>query len=499
MDQVDINNVDLQTKLVAQDILTKSASQPIYLSSIEVKGGETFSNDFFHKLLTPLMETSDYTFGKLIKNIERSYTRLNDTNVFSDIKVGLSTDYSSSFPMNVKNYNIDKTIPTKLKFEVIANNLNIGEYGLNLNNDTPLNVNLNYLNNNFNSNAELINMGVNYNPYKPNQHLLTNGRLITNLNNPRFKFLIDVTNLNQNNQVWQQSSEKSIGGLIGLQYCNNSNLDFLTGLAISKRTLHDIKDTASDDLKLFAGDYLKSSIVNQLNYSNSHFQYLNNITKNFPINGVNIKVANEISSNQESLDPNTSNMFIKSTISSKLFKSFWNNNVTFKLSNDVGLIYNPEDLPDKSSSANSDSSPSEKVHISDRFYLGGSDCFKGFSKNAVDLQGGNQLFKIDSQLLVKLPNFLYTPHTPKKSLEDGFGYEPNPLRLYTNGIIGSISNDILNDKNYCSSIGFGIKYFNNWANFDLGYYMAKRFDGSDLGIKDGFQFALSIGGSNRSL
>lgn len=499
MDKVDISSVDLQTKLVAQDILTKSSSQPIYLSSIEVTGGETFSNDFFLKLLAPLTETSDYTFGKLVKNVEKSYTRLKDTSVFNDIKVSLSTDYALAFPLDVKNYNIDKTIPTKIKFDVIANNLNIGEYGLNLNNDTPLNVTLNYLNNNFNSNAELINMGVDYNPYKPNQHLITNGKLITNLNNPRFKFLIDLFNLNQNNQIWQQSSEKSIGGLIGLQYNNNSNMNFLTGLSIIKRTLHDINDTAIDDLKNFAGEYLKSSIVNQLNYRNAKFQYLNNITKTFPINGININIANEISSNQESINPSNSNMFIKSVISSDFFKSFWNNNITFKISNDVGLIHDAKDFFNDAADTSEDVRSSTPIHTSDRFYLGGSDSFRGFSKNSVNFNGGNQLFKLDTQMLIKLPPFLYTPHTPLKNLEDGYGYEPNPLRLYTNGIIGNVSNDLLNDKSYCSSLGFGIKYFNNWANFDLGYYVSKRFNNETSGIKDGFQFAFSIGGSNRYL
>ena len=45
---------DLLTTLIAQDILTSSSSQPIYLSSVEVIGGETFSSDFFQEVIGPI-------------------------------------------------------------------------------------------------------------------------------------------------------------------------------------------------------------------------------------------------------------------------------------------------------------------------------------------------------------------------------------------------------------------------------------------------------------
>ncbi|EGV63290.1 hypothetical protein CANTEDRAFT_106260 [Yamadazyma tenuis ATCC 10573] len=482
MENISINHVDLQTKIIAQDILDKSSSQPIYLSSVEVVGGETFSNVFFKKLLSPLLETSDYTFGKLVSNVEASYNKLKDTEVFTDIGVSFSTDFTSGIPSNVKNYNskTDKPIPTKVKFDVKSINLNIGEYFLNLDNDTPLNVNLHYLNNNFNSNAELINVGVDYNPYKPNQHLVTNGKLISNLTNPRFKFVIDLFNTNQNNKIWQKSSENSLGGVIGLQYNNTSrNLHFLTGLSILKRKLHDMDDSTIDDVKLFAGDNIKSSIINELSYSNLSF--LNSATNNFPVNGFNFLLSNELSSNQQLNDPSSdSGYFCKSSFTSNIFKTFANNYLTLKISNSFGSIYNPllEEL-----------SP---VHVSDRFYLGGSKSFKGYSKNSINANGGNQFYKLDSSLFLKLPHFLYSPKHNQNN-------EANPLRLYVNGIAGNVSDNLLDDSSLSTSVGFGLKYFNNWAHFDLGYYLSKKINNVDqLGVKDGLQFSLSVGGSNRS-
>lgn len=476
MEKVDSNTVDLKTRILAHDILQRSNSQPIYLSSIEVEGGETFSNEFFKKLLSPLIDTSDLTLGTLVKNVEQSYNKLKDTEVFSDISVDLQSDFASSIPENVKSYNSsgDKIIPTKVKFNLSSIHLNLGEYFLNLDNDTPLNVKLNYLNNNFNSNAELIKVGVNYNPYKPNQHLITTGKLMASLNNPRFKFFIDFYNTTQNNQVWQQSSERSTKGLIGLQYNNSANnLKYTTGLSLLKRTLHDINDAATEDVKKFSGDYLKSSIVNELDYFNISF--LNNTTKNFPINGYKFNISNEASANQPFTDPDASKYFIKSKVTSMFYKSFWSNRITFKLANELGIIFNPfsdEQIP---------------VHVSDRFYLGGSQSFKGFGINSINTNGANQFYKIDSSILMKLPKFMYNPEHIKD-------FEENPLRLYVNGIAGNVSDNIINEGNINTSLGFGIKYFNQWANFDLGYYVSKRFNDSQFGIKDGMQFSISIGG-----
>lgn len=478
---------DLLTTLIAQDILTSSSSQPVYLSSVEVIGGETFSSDFFKKLLGPLVGTSDYTLSQLVENITVSRDRLVKADVFKSIGVSLHSDYSASIPQVLK-YNKDQLIPTKVIFDVEASNLNAGDGFLNLNNDDNLNVNLNYLNNNFNENAESVNFGVNYNPYKPNQHLIANAKFLANLNDPSLKFLFDLSNTHQNNQAWQQASEKTTGGLIGLQYTNKlKNLYILTGLSLAKRTIHDIRDGAPDELKYFSGDYLKSSIVNQLVYSNVSF--LNSITKNFPINGYNVTISNEISSNQEQDNIDNQTGFGKSTISTNLFASFANNNITAHLFNDIGGIYSPSSNP---------------IHVSDRFYLGGFHSLRGFSKNSINTSGASQFFRLGLTLYAKVPSFIYSSHKNAAanipSLEDGIGYEANPLRLYTTGSIGNVSNNILQDKNVASSIGCGFRYINHWANFDIGYYLAQRHNSdSSIGIKDGFQFSVSIGGSNRNV
>lgn len=349
---------DLQTKLVTQDILERSGSQPIYLSTIEVVGGETFSSNFFKKILSPLTENSDYTLSQLLQNVDQSYSRLMKTDVFKKVEISLHSDYVKKLP-EVTTYNSEPSIPTKVLFDLSSINLNNGDVFLNLNSDDVLNLDLNYLNNNFFENAEIINLHANYNPYKPNQHLFSDGKLAINLPNPLFKLVGHFYNTNSNNQAWQQLLEHTTGIFSGLQYLSEcKNLIALVGLGAAKRTLHDISDVALDDLKFFGGDYMKKSIVAGVKFNK--FQYLNKITKNFPTDGVSIELDNEISTNEDVLDKQAAanvSPFAKSTLSAKLFKSFCSNSITTQLAFNLGGIFTNASSP-------------VSIHTSDRFYLG---------------------------------------------------------------------------------------------------------------------------------
>ncbi|CUM68269.1 uncharacterized protein PRCAT00005991001 [Priceomyces carsonii] len=480
------NAPDLQSALIAQDILSWSGSQPIYLSQIEVDGGDKFSKDFFGKLFYPLLQTQDYTLSQLMNQVFASYQRLVKTDVFKQVDISLNSDFKATVPNELSQYNKDKPIPAKVLVKLAPIDLNSGEGFLNFNSQDNLNLKLDYLNNNFNGNAELVNFGVSYNPYKPNEHLIANAKFLGSLTNPSFKFIIDLLNSYQNNHSWQHSSTKSTVGSIGLLYSYES-LNLFTGISLAKRGIHDIDRTAPDEIKFFSGDNMKSSIVNQLRYSN--LSYLNIFTRNFPINGFTLAVSNEVSSNQEQENLNNKNMFVKSSISLNTFKSFFNNKATAKLDTEIGGIYNP-----------ASNSP---VHISDRFYLGGSESFKGFAKNAINVNGGSQYYKVGLTIYSKLPTFIYAPKgvtAANLPLEDKRVYEANPLRLYGTGLLGNVCNDLLQDRSAALTVGYGLRYFNNWANFDIGYYVSKRLgDESSFGLKDGLQFAVSIGGSNKSL
>lgn len=479
-------HTDLQSQLLAQELYSRSSAQPVFLSSVEVVGGDSFSREFFARLLRPLVSESDYTLTQFLQNVSESREKLVNTNVFKSVDVSLHTDYLALIPKDITNYNNEKPIYAKVLFDVVANNVNAADFFLNYNTDEDLSVTLNYLNNNLNKNGELVNVGANYNPYPPNLHLITNASLTSSLANPSFKFAVDLFNTHQNNQEWQHASENTSGGLIGLRYISPSNaFSSLIGALIAKRTIHDVNDNALQAVKNCTGDFLKSSIVGQLQYA--RITYLNSLTKNFPVAGFDILASGEFASNQEQSIPEQKS-FGKVSLTAKYIASYFNNALTTQVSADFGGIF----------------TQATSVHVSDRFYLGGRNTFRGFRKNAVDPNGGNQFYKLGFTFYSRLPKFLHSPKAPLVSnnlpIDDkSKNGEANPLRLYASSALASVSNNILQDDNAVASAGFGLKYINHWASLDLGYWFAGRLgNGGRTGVHDGFSLAVSLGSSNRT-
>ncbi|KAI5957807.1 hypothetical protein KGF57_003074 [Candida theae] len=481
--QVD-SNPNLKTKLIEQDVLQESQLQPVYLTRVEVNGGEDFSYQFFNKLLSPLLTTGDYTLSELTSRIGQSSQHLKDTGVFKDVGVVLEPDYYSNVPANITRFNRELSIPAKVIFDVSNVNLNTNQSFFNFNSEEYINLKVNHIDNNFNENAELVAVGVDYNPYKPYDYLLTNLKFISGLKDPRFKFVFDVGHNTRDNLGWQNFfKQNQLGGKIGLLYKTQREFDIFTGFQLLKRNLFDIDDGAHDDLKFFGGDFLKLSVLNKFKYES--IGYLNHATKNFPINGGRIQTESELSSVQEQSNASSRGEFIKSKVGFDLYKSIFNNYITTKFQGELGGIFT---LNSKF-----------PIHPLDKFYLGGYNSFAGFKKNSIEQQGGLQFYKLQATLYTKIPQFLYLPKLNAENSE--LLVESNPLRLYATGIVGNCiptqKNFFWNDANPAVSYGFGLKYFNRWANFDIGYYVSQKvgIDNFD-GVKNGLHFAVSIGASS---
>ncbi|KAL1576626.1 Omp85 domain-containing protein [Candida albicans] len=500
-------NPDLKSKLIEEQYLQESNNLPIYLTKIEVVGGESFSNQFFQNLLSPILQNGDLTFIQLVNKIKSSQSKLIETGIFDKVAIQILPDNFYSLSSNkIKSYNNEPSLLTKVLIDLSAINLSNNQGFFNFNNEEYLNLKLNHINHNFNGNGELISIGVDYNPYKPLDHLIANGKFISYLKNPKFKFLIDLQLNQENNEIWQDTKQEIIGGKLGLLYGNSTtnDLSVFTGFQLLKRNLINLDDGNFDSIKFFNGQFLKSSILNQLKYQK--IEYLHDQSKNFPKNGYELLFNGEISSNQEQLNANNRNEFIKTDLSINLYKSLFNEFFTTKFQAQLGGIYS-------FNNNNNDSNNNNKltpIHPSDKFYLGGYNSFPGFSKNSVELQGGDQYYKLQTTLYSKIPSLLYAPPPPSASAI-GLGNEQdlNPLRIYATGIIGNVVNsskaNLLEDENGAISYGFGLKYFNNWANFDIGYFFSKRLAFNNdtnsvntAGIKDGLHFSISIGGSNNN-
>lgn len=464
---------DTKVKLITEDILSRSSAQPIYLTSIEINGGELFSNNFFKKSISPLIESRDLTFQKLIENIDSSYENLNSIGIFKDIKIQLAEDYANTLP-KIKNYNFknDNVIKTKVKIDLLLKRLNVGELMIDLSNEIPLNVKLNYLNYNFNSNNEILNILVNYNPYKP-QYLFTKFELIKHLSS-RWSFDMNFQN-NKENLSYLSNKENILGGSVGLKY-TLSTTKMLLGLSMFKKK---IESVGASDV------YFKNSLFFNLDYNKLLFL---NEKLNFPVNGFKVDLTNEISSidnsnpfiesktdpepeNAASSNSNSNpNLFNKLKLKSDFYYSVLNNHLTFNLSNEFGLIMNPNNL---------------NICPNDKFYIGGLNSINSISSiNAIikkhDASFDN-FFRINSFIYFKLPKSIHH-----------LSNDENPLRFYTNFIFNNLDNFNV------SSVGFGLKYFNNSANFNLGYYFnsINSFN-SFSSVNNGIQFNFSIGGSNK--
>lgn len=455
---------EFQHEILKLNSLNNANSQPVYVTKVEVNGGNNFSRQFFSKLLAPVVENSDYTLAQLLAHVNKSKENLSKTQVFSKIVPSLHIDYAHPTP-KAKSYNKDQSLLTKVVFDLESNEQKRGEVYLDFNTEDNLAVNLGYFNNNFNRNAELVQIGVNYRPYKPSEHLILKIRMDSALRDPSFKFVAELYNTHENNQIWQHDSAKSLGGLIGVNYANaNSTVAFFNGLGLSRRTLYDFDEQeALAAAKRFAGDFLKSSIVTRLTYSSFGTE-----EPTLPSNGLKMSASNEIISEQDQLNLNRkSTSWIKSSVALDLYISFGNDTYTTHFFGEGGNI---------------SSADRSRVHVSDLFYLGGFGSFPGFSRNSVDVNGGAQYYKAGATLYSRLPF--------ARKLE----HDVNPLRCFVTGMVGNVSDNIFKDSGVAST-GVGLRYFNRWVKLDAGYYLALRLDSEhDIGVRDGFQFEISIGG-----
>ncbi|CAK9435335.1 uncharacterized protein LODBEIA_P57000 [Lodderomyces beijingensis] len=447
-----------------QSLLSASSTQPVYLIAVQVEGGQAFSDEFYKKLLTPLLAGSDYTLARLTAETTTSYHHLLDTGVFDEVKVRVQPDYYSTAP-SVKSYNHEKSIPAKVTFDVSPTPLNTSQGFLKFDAEDFLNLQLNHVDSNFNGNGEVVSVGVDYNPYKPHDHLLSQFKFASSLKDPRFKVVLDGGYNTKDNHAWSDFQENELGGKIGIQYKAPGPWSVFAGLSLFKRNLYDIDDSASDNLKFFGGQFLKSSVAGRVCYKN-----VSCLGKVFPTDGIEVEADAELSSVQEQANPSNSGEFAKSKVRLGLYKSFLN--ITTSFTGEVGGIYNfNSKFP---------------VHTLDKFYLGGHSSFVGFKQNSVEPSGGLSFYKLQATMLTKVPRLFYAPP---------HNVEPtSPLRLYCTALLGNVDSKFsLTDSTAALSYGAGLKYFNQWANFDLGYYFSKRSGGDESA---GVQFSISIGACN---
>lgn len=459
----DMTNGSLQTKFFEEDALETSQTKPLLLSQVEVSGGNNLSRDFFSKVLSPLIEESDYTLKELLQRVDESYSNLKKTDIFSVVQPSLHVDYLHGTPEK-KLYNRERSILTKVLFDIETKDLMSEEAVFAFNNEDNMILGLKYANRNANHNAEFIGARVNYRPYKPHEHLKSQIKLTSNLRNPSYKFILDLFNLHDNNQTWQENSTKASGGIIGVLYTDQHNALFLfNGLLLTKRNLYDNQD---GHLKDGTGGHLKSAILSKASYT--HVKYLAGI---FPVSGFKAFLENEIASDQQQDTEEKPSLFFKTLGSADYFKSLASNSLTTHFFGELGYIRSDKE-----------------VHLSDKFYLGGFENFRGFARNSVNTAGGLQYYKVGATLYSQVPRFK----------RDAIHSELHPLRLYATTMGGYVGDNVFGESGV-ASVGAGLRYFNRWVHMDAGYFVSQRLNSTnDAGVRDGFKLELSLNGARSS-
>ncbi|OWB56133.1 hypothetical protein B5S28_g2024 [[Candida] boidinii] len=462
-----------------EDVVDHNLLRPVSLKSVQVVGGDEFSDNFYSKLLNPLLLTSDITLGQLLDSCNKVYNNLSYTNVFNDIQFKLekSTEPSTSEPLYSSVNSNEKVL--NINADVIVSPKKLSNFNIGSTHSTDGHLfNFGYTNLNTFGNAESLSLQGLLNPLNENSKTL-NFNYKAPMVDTSLKLFANGLILSSK-QPWASHHLLATSGAFGLEKthyvsaCCGHNFSVATvaGISLSRRSVLDINDSASDTVKNFAGDSLKESVL--LSGSIDSRKFLPSSLGLFPLSGFLLKVDSEIAG----LSNVSTEKFIKSTLTYQLFKSFLWNWFTFESTFKVGTI-----------SGLSKSSASSSVHFQDKFYLGGND-LNGFVNNSVGLKdgqdyiGGNVLFKYAFGLYSKC---LFAPTSAPLRL--AFRVQGGDIYQSTSDIDYSSGNFV---KNSASSASVGVLYqAGENAALDL-HYAVPLSDRSDDIVRPGFGLDVTI-------
>ncbi|KAI3404911.2 ERG11 [Candida oxycetoniae] len=209
-----------------------------YEDIAQMNDSDSFSDSFYGKLLSPVLSNADCTLAQMCQRIHESAQKLRSTGIFETIKVRVEPDISTSVPSVPHGF---ECIPAKVIFDVATKPVK--------NNYIYLRCDQEYLNvqvghEAFKENGEEVSLGVDYNPYKPYDRLLTRVKFGTCLKDPRVKMVMDMAYSND------MQCKNQAGATIGL--LRKGMLEAFVGMSIYQRRSRS----------------LKSSIVSKLHWHN---------------------------------------------------------------------------------------------------------------------------------------------------------------------------------------------------------------------------------------
>ncbi|KAH3667134.1 hypothetical protein OGAPHI_002783 [Ogataea philodendri] len=323
------------------EVLLNNATAGVNLKAVSVAGGDQFSDNFFSKLLAPLLNSADLTVNQLTTRCQASLANLALTNCFDTVSVAVVPDPSvPDTPLGLAaNFNL---VPAKLAHTTLGSVY------------TPEGnqLMLNYLNHNTFGNAELLNVSSLASLVPDAPLRLLNVLYKAPLVDPSLRLFANGFVSSSNDTKFQSDQQWVSSGTFGMEKIKllpNLSASASAAVSLVKRTTLRVKDGASDEIKTYAGDHLKESLL--LSLAAGNLQFLPSSKNTLPVNGFQWSLKNEVTG----LSNTSPEKFVKVESSLQLVRSVLKNNLTLDVSAGLGHIINL--------------SRSKTIHYHDKFYL----------------------------------------------------------------------------------------------------------------------------------
>lgn len=328
---------------------------PISLEKLTVEGADGFNPKFIENVISPLFQSSTQSIGDLVKDGNKVMQQLRFLGNFRDVKLLFDLDTESKPKFDEFNNALTNITGTIHLHPLPKSNIRIK----NVHNDAYNYINASYSNNNvFGSGENLtINSMYNFRTLSQNLNIYFSKPTI----NTSLRLFGDFNSIKTNDTIYQSANQNSSSlqfGLIKQKYCKHSGaLATLTGgFNIVNRNIHDVDDSANDEVKIYAGESLKNSIF--LNILSTNMKFLTSSGFKLPMNGFSVGVNNEVSGIASLIDASShsEDQFYKLNVNLDYVKSFLGNGLTFSSNFKFGSILNFNALNGGT------------IHFQDKFY-----------------------------------------------------------------------------------------------------------------------------------
>ncbi|KAH3683220.1 hypothetical protein WICPIJ_005810 [Wickerhamomyces pijperi] len=480
-------------------VLNSQLTRPLTISKLEFVGGD-FNDKYYENLVKNILpqEAADKNAVLSLRavndellSIENS---LSNTGLFSKISIDLDVDESAVSPTLIKGESSTFSssgsglIPVKAKFNLTQLPLfRYSSYSSIL--DDGSSVGFRYSNPNFlrNSSSLLLDTNFHYDilSNRLNHKLLNLNILLPLPSQSKTKVIFNPTLATIDATKWASHEQVAAGALLGLQQtnvcpCSKAVTVLTAGVSFTDRKLTSIADSASDLIKASSGDDLK--FAGQFNVKVDSRIYQDKFVKSGTLVSLTNEYAafNGVSAFAEASKAKKNVPFLnfaKTVFDFSTTSSFLSDIFTTQLQFQAGHIVDFS---------------KGKLHLTDKFFLGGDSTLKGFQLNSVGLKDGKDFVGGTSVWRLNLGLFSRLPNVPASS----------PLRIYSFFNVGDnynfksaaeasdliLSGAVLNS---ASAVGTGIVYKANNAVLDLSYNVPLSVRGQDS-AKPGFSLNASL-------